>query len=215
MNDASYEKMYIDHHNGRAAAKGMTPEALWGSQRSQQVRFRVIEQVFLSREAFSVLDVGCGLGDFYPHLRAAGYGNVSYTGLDLNARFVEEASRRHPDARFVCGKLSDLDGEAAQPASFDYIVASGIYNLGDDAALTRRRILDDYRWIKARVRIGFAVNFLSTRADSRDAMSLYYDASAMFAEFTEHFGRFCRLYHDYLPHDFTMIAHTRQLEPWK
>ena len=45
-------------------------------------------------------------------------------------------------------------------------------------------------------------------------MSIYYDPAEMLNTFCDRFGRFVRLYHDYLPHDFTLIMHRNQLDPW-
>ena len=42
-----------------------------------------------------VIDVGCGDGAMVPHLRA----RAAYCGVDLSARMVSLARRRHPDAR--------------------------------------------------------------------------------------------------------------------
>ena len=42
------------------------------------------------------LDVGCGDGAMVPHLKA----RAAYCGVDLSARMVSLARRRHPDARF-------------------------------------------------------------------------------------------------------------------
>lgn len=201
--DDDYKRMYVDFHTRRALEKGLNPQALWGSEKSQRIRFQILEKMLASRESFSVLDVGCGLGDFYAYLIDQGYRNVRYVGLEYNSRFVDEASRRYPDARFI---NSDMEQHAAQvTTSYDYIVASGIYNLGDSPVDTRNRIERDMRLAFQVARLAYGVNFLSTFADSRDPMSLYYQPEDMLRLGQSIFGRYARLYHDYLPHDFTLL----------
>jgi SAM-dependent methyltransferase len=203
MTPDEYKQMHVEHHNKRAAEKGFVPEALWGSAVSQRIRFEVLSNMFRSSSNFSVADIGCGLGDFYPFLRERGFTNFRYVGLDLNSQFIAEAATRYPDVEFVAGDLPDLISRVSEP--FDYAIASGIYNLGYDLSEALRRVRRDLELLQPRVRVACGVNFLSTHADSRDPMSLYFDPAEMLRLGTSIFGRYCRLYHDYLPHDFTLL----------
>src|SRR5579864_4289295 len=84
---------------GRLATFGPGPLAQgWYGARTQERRFSVLAEVSDLREG-SVLDVGCGLGDFYSFLHARG-GAGDYIGVDLTPEMVENARRRHPGARF-------------------------------------------------------------------------------------------------------------------
>jgi len=64
-------------------------------------------------EGQRVLEVGCGRGDLLAQLRPS-YG----VGVDVSARMIETARRRHPDLTFVIARGEELElGE-----TFDYIV---------------------------------------------------------------------------------------------
>src|SRR5919109_3859483 len=75
----------------------------WGSRESQAVRFSVLAEVGQLHDA-SVLDVGCGLGDFFGWLKSAGIG-VEYTGIDITPKMIEVARQRFPETRFELRNL--------------------------------------------------------------------------------------------------------------
>ena len=95
----------------------------WVSLENQQRRFDTLAGVD-SLDGASVLDVGCGLGDFCGYL-AQRVGGFDYTGLDLSAPMIQRASERHPSARFIQGDILSFRTDRR----FDYVVASGVYNL--------------------------------------------------------------------------------------
>ena len=115
---ATYERALRKHGPGVRALK-------WVDERSQQERFRMIAQVG-AWDGATVADIGCGLGDFFDYLRAAGH-DVRYVGYDLSPRMVAAARRRYRDrrARF---EVRDVLAEGFG-GRFDYVVASGTFNL--------------------------------------------------------------------------------------
>ena len=72
----------------------------------------------------TLLDAGCGLGDFYAFLDERGAA-VHYTGCDLSEAHVEAARRAYPTARFIAGDVRTVVAEE----SFDVIVACGLLHL--------------------------------------------------------------------------------------
>ena len=146
----------------------------------------------------SVLDVGCGFGDFLAFLERRGVRPV-YTGLDVCAPMIERCRQRFEGhgARFVVGDV--LDFEPPQP--YDYVVASGIFGL--DAPGARDRIRPTLRRMFGWCRDGMAANFLSARSPAPAEGRVYVDpceALAMGLELTPA----VRLDHNYLPNDFTL-----------
>ncbi len=66
-----------------------------------------------------ILDVGCGTGDFFPHLREAQVGE--YLGIDVLSTSIEKARDKYPDGVFRQGDfLVEPEGER-----FDYAFLSG------------------------------------------------------------------------------------------
>ena len=62
----------------------------------------------------SLLDVGCGNGALVKQAADRGF---LCTGVDLNRWLVDNAQRRVPGARFLCGELPHLDGQLEPPYS--------------------------------------------------------------------------------------------------
>lgn len=87
-----------------------------------------IEVVYPFQPRISILDVGCGLCDFYPFLKDRH--NITYTGWDINDRFLKEAKAKYPEIRTELRDITD-DVGAQQ---YDYVFAAGIFNvrIGDD-----------------------------------------------------------------------------------
>jgi SAM-dependent methyltransferase len=174
---------------------GPTPLALdWGGRASQEKRFGVLAAI-APLHGTRVLDVGCGLADFYDFLQRRGI-DVGYTGHDLNPEAIAQARERYPALRLEAGDLMDL----ADSKAFDYVFASGLFYL---------RQASPWEYLEASVRKlfglsrrGLAFNSLSTLAPRRDASEFYADPARVLAfclTLTPH----VTLRHDYLPNDFT------------
>ena len=71
----------------------------WGSKKTQRIRFENIYKYF-DKNNFSVLDVGCGLGDFYSFLKKKKI-NFKYTGIDINEVFINKCKRKYKNINFI------------------------------------------------------------------------------------------------------------------
>jgi len=154
-------KRIVDRHRDSLKRHGYHPNALyWSSREIQEIRFEVLTEIGI-QAGDSVLDVGCGFGDFKAWFEQQG-GALDYTGIDLSPDLLAEARKRHPDAQFLCGDLFDMD---FSEHGFDWVILSGtlneqLYDEGDYACrvigkmfqLCRKGVafnLLDARWIKA------------------------------------------------------------------
>ena len=187
----------VDFFAERYRVHGPRREALDWSEQGQQTRFRVLAEA-ADFEGRSVLDIGCGLGDFLPFLEAR-FGKVAYTGFDFFAPFIEHARANHPRGQFeVRDVLRDPFPEV------DLVVSSGLHNIptGENEA----EMVALFRKAFGAAREAVAVNMLSTRADRRDDGRAYFVPERMLAAAQE-ISRYAVLRHDYLPHDFTLYLY--------
>lgn len=89
-------------YRARFEEHGVSPRSLgWGSVRDQDIRFTAATQLF-DFSGKTVLDFGCGFGDFLGFLEENGMAPEHYIGVDLNPDFIEVAAREHPGGTFIC-----------------------------------------------------------------------------------------------------------------
>ncbi len=102
------------------------------------VRRVVRREIDLDRPS-RTLDLGCGTGELAPLFR-----RHDYIGLDLSARYVAYASRRHPKLPFgVC----DAAEVPLRDASCDHVIVFGVLHHMDDP-LARRVVLEIARVLR-------------------------------------------------------------------
>ena len=100
--------------------------------RHYSARYRAIADLIPPRS--SVLDLCCGPALLYHrYLRAK---HVDYTGLDVNAKFVERLNRRGG-----VGRAADLRSEEPLPAADFVIMQASLYHFLPDAAPVVNRML--------------------------------------------------------------------------
>jgi len=95
------------------------PQSLsWNNSYTQTIRFDILSQIS-NLENKSILDVGCGFGDFYNFLKSK-YQNFEYTGIDIFSDFIKIARKNYPNLHFI-----ESDFYSYECEKFDFIFASG------------------------------------------------------------------------------------------
>ncbi len=136
----------------------------WMDRLQQLVAFEVLAGVgnLCGPQGPSVLDAGCGLGDFYGYLRGQGFAG-RYTGVDLVPELIEAARARHPGVTFVVADLLDPD---LALESHDYVVAAGLFDYRTPDS--EERLPRSVRRLFDFCRRGLAWNVLNVAAPGRD-----------------------------------------------
>jgi len=176
------------------------PEALnWGSRHSQELRFRILAEMGISQGS-TLLDVGCGLGDFYAWQKNQGL-ELKYFGVDITPAMVVAAKKRFDDAHFQVADLLENDA-----GSFDYVIASGIFYFRENDP--QGYLEHTVERLFKKCRIGLAFNSLSNWSPRQDAGEFYADPLRT-VDFCRSLSPFVTLRHDYHPGDFTIyIRHS-------
>ena len=91
----------------------------WFSEESQYERFAIAASFLLPEH--SILDVGCGTGDFYEFL-ASRYKNIKYKGVDFSNAMIEKAKEKY-NSNFENIDLLEINEK------FDCVFALGTFNL--------------------------------------------------------------------------------------
>lgn len=206
MNDLdNILRAVASHYAAKIAAHGATPNGVdWNSAASHELRHRQFLRLLDGSPDASVLDLGCGYGDFFRFLRASGH-RGPFVGYDIVPAMIAKARELYGESADRQWRIGSEPVETA-----DFAVASGIFNVKGDAsygcwAVYVAATID----LLARVgRHGFAFNLLSLASDrERRRADLYYaDAGAMLASCLERYGRHVALLHDYGLYEFTVIV---------
>lgn len=174
----------------------------WGSVGSQTLRFSVLAGVG-PLEGASVLDVGCGLGDFYGWL-TENHIAVDYTGFDITPGMIDRARQRFPSARFEVAGVLDV---SLPEASFDYVFCSGIFNFRELQPFDFLREVTTKMFRLSRKAIAF--NSLSGWTERRDGTEFHADPLETVA-FCRSLSPSLTLRHDYHPRDFTVYVYKKE-----
>lgn len=96
----------------------------WHSEEDQYCHFALMNRLINWAEPeFSVLDVGCGHGDFYQYAKTRNR-NVKYSGIDITPLMVQTAKKRFSQADI---QLANLLSDDYNPPKSDYVVAIGTF----------------------------------------------------------------------------------------
>ncbi len=173
----------------------------WESYAQQHARFEaLIREVDLRGK--KILDVGCGLGDLWLHLRDAGI-EADYTGVDILEFMIERARRENPGVQFYYGDIfrdALLQGEV-----FDVVYASGIFNLdlGNNGEFFERAVRRFFELSRHTI----AFSLLHDRSPDKEAPYFYYRPSQV-VECVDRMPLRVRridIIEDYAENDFTAI----------
>jgi len=195
-------KSVVAHYTGLVEQHGIAYQSLdWGSKKSQELRFGIMSQVS-NLEGKKILDIGCGLADFWEYLQRQAI-HVNYTGYDITPAMVEQASLRFPQLQIECKNI--LEDKVEE--KFDYVFASGIFAFlpKDKEQLTMELIIKKMFELSTS---GVVFNSLSSWADKKEENEFQADPLAMTA-FCKKMARNIVLRHDYFTHDFTIYMYKK------
>jgi SAM-dependent methyltransferase len=194
-----------EYYDAALATHGPTPRGVdWRDARSHFLRHAQFLRLTRDDPEASVIDLGCGYGDFLTTLRNDGH-RGHYLGLDVAPGMIAAARSLHGETDGCTWQLG------AEPnAVADYAVASGIMNVRRGAsAAVWQAYLDGIIDTLARCsRRGFGFNMLTLWSDpeKRRADLHYADPVAMFAYCLQRWGRHVAVLQDYGLWEFTVLV---------
>jgi SAM-dependent methyltransferase len=199
--EADIQAQYHD----RIREKGATPEGLfWDTDESMRTRFNAALELATFENA-SILDVGCGFGDFYGHLLDRGIETASYHGVDVSDVVLKEANTRWGgapggDLQNVSFEQRNILRDPFDDRKFDIAVVFG--TLGH-----KLESIDNEVYIRQFMRTCFAsadtviLNALSLYREGDwpyEEFVYYYDPARVFG-YAQELTRNVRLVHDIEP----------------
>ena len=120
-------KRYSDRYN----KLGYDVKTLgWGSKAQQYHRFENVLNSGLDLENKSILDIGCGFGDFFTFLKNKNINFSHYNGADINSDLINEAKNVHKhnkDCHFSVYDIVNDSGIISNCVDIAYLI--GVLNL--------------------------------------------------------------------------------------
>jgi len=170
----------------------------WGSEEQQHYRFAQVLRA-ASLDAKSVLDIGCGFGDFLSSCSDAGCRLEHYTGWDINSDLIAEAKQQHPSSSFAVLNLAEQ--EKLEPVA-EVGIMLGVLNLNfkeayDNMAFSKMMIEKAFSSVSATLVVDFLSIYRTPDYPEEDFV-FYHDPAEMLA-FALELTPNVRLLHDYSP----------------
>lgn len=198
------------YYSSKLALHGATAQGVdWNGPASHELRHKQFLRLLDGALGASVLDLGCGFGDFFRYLRAEGH-QGHFVGYDVAPNMIAEASRLHGDKGGCEWRVGAKPTESA-----DFAIASGIFNVKGEIPIETwadyvHETIDILAHAGTR---GFAFNALSLSSDpERRRPNLYYaDPAKMLSHCLRRYGRSVALLQDYGLFEFTMIVRLTQV----
>jgi len=118
------KKELIEFYNRHLKDFGDRPQAVRWTPEGQRRRYETLLAIAGDISGKTVLDFGCGKGDFCGFLKEKGIA-ANYCGIDINDALISMAKNKYPEAEFIA---LDID-ETAFNRTFDIIFVCGVFNL--------------------------------------------------------------------------------------
>ena len=173
---------------------GDTPQAVRWTPEGQRRRYEAFREIIGDLEGKSLLDFGCGKGDFYGFLRDQGFSGA-YCGIDVNPGFTVLARRKYPGAEFL---TLDIE-EAPWARHFDVVVGCGVFNLRIAGIATSLR--ETTKILYGLCRESLHVNFLTARTPRHDVELHYVEPAELLGFALEELSSTVTLRHGLVPDD--------------
>src|SRR6266851_552796 len=193
------KEMIIANYRSLFQKHGDAAEAVQMSAEGQRFRFLKLMEIGDLRNR-RVLDLGCGIGDFYPYLTEK-FAPLDYTGIDIVPETVDFAAQKYPRARFLC---HDLLAEGLNE-TFDYVLASVVFNnaMPDCDDFMREVLTQAFKYCT----LGLGFNFISRHVNFTDPEMAYHDPAEVLDFCIRHLTRKVVMHHHYERVDVAVFAY--------
>ena len=195
-------KEVVERYQKRLQKHGKKFESLQsGSKEHQSLRFNIQKNLGIEN-GDSVLDIGCGLGDFYNYLNQKGI-SVNYFGVDLVPELIEESSKRYPNSNF---EVRDMFKKPFKENSFDYVVSSQAMNYKFQNENNIEHVKGMLEQMHKYAKKGSACDFLTEYVDFKEDHLFYYKPEEILS-FCKSLTKRVDLIHSYPLFEFTIYMY--------
>ena len=172
----------------------------WGSKEQQLFRFQEFSKHILDIQNKSIIDIGCGLGDFYDSLGKACCSK--YMGVDINPDLINEAKKKHKGDARVDFMVKDLLKEKSDFPVANVGVMIGVLNLNlkgqmNNIDFTQIMIKNAFSYVDTMLLIDFISHYRIEEYPEEDF--IFYHKPQEVLEFCFELTNNISLFHNYQP----------------
>lgn len=200
--DELKKEYLINYYDNLVGSLGKTPSALGWSRKGQKRRYEALLSTIFPIPGETLLDYGCGMGDFYFFLKEKGI-KVRYAGCDINPTLVGIARERYPECVF---KVLDIE-EETPGQKFDYVICCGVFNQKLEDVEESAKSAVTKLWAITKKALIF--NALSSTSKDRDFSLQYYSPGEMLS-FARTLSGNSRLNEKIIPGDIILSLHKEE-----
>jgi|TARA_B000000460_G_scaffold38462_1_gene23625 2-polyprenyl-3-methyl-5-hydroxy-6-metoxy-1,4-benzoquinol methylase len=195
------DEIIKDFFNKLVEKHGYSPKSLaYSGEKSQKIKFNIVTEVGIEDNC-SVLDVGCGFGDYFNYLKQQGIKNVKYCGIDISNKIVDFAKEKNSLANVIQGNVLDLSDDE----KYDYVISLGFNCVKTGTNWETLTQVLDKMWKLSKK--GIAYNAVSTFSET-SPRKIYFVSPAKVIDYIMTNLTYKVVFrHDYMPHDFTIFAY--------
>jgi SAM-dependent methyltransferase len=141
---------------------GYSPDALGWHKGNQFLRFHQLTSQWNLNNS-SILDVGCGFGDFNKFLATNKIKNSSYLGIDISEEFITEAKKQYnkDNINFIKGDFLTTEINT----KIDFSIASGTFNYKIEGINCYDYLYENMKKMFESSNKAIAIDFLTDRVD--------------------------------------------------
>jgi len=195
------DEIVKDFFNKLVEKYGYSPKSLaYSGEKSQKIKFNIVTEVGIEDNC-SVLDVGCGFGDYFNYLKQRGIKNVKYCGIDISNKIVDFAKEKNSLVNVIQGNVLDLSDDE----KYDYVISLGFNCVKTGSNWETLTQVLDKMWKLSKK--GIAYNAVSTFSED-SPRKIYFVSPAKVIDYIMNNLTYKVVFrHDYMPHDFTIFAY--------
>jgi len=195
------DEIVKDFFNKLVEKHGYSPKSLaYSGEKSQKIKFNIVTEVGIEDNC-SVLDVGCGFGDYFNYLKQRGIKNVKYCGIDISNKIVDLAKEKNSLVNVIQGNVLDLSDDE----KYDYVISLGFNCVKTGSNWRTLTQVLDKMWKLSKK--GIAYNAVSTFSED-SPRKIYFVSPAKVIDYIMNNLTYKVVFrHDYMPHDFTIFAY--------
>lgn len=194
-------KKIISRYSDRFQEFGNDVRTLgWGSKEQQNKRFNEFKKHIKNINETSIVDFGCGFGDFYKYLGEESC--LKYIGIDINQDLIKESKSDFnytENVQFIC---ADIYNNKAEKPIANVGVMIGVLNLnfGDtinNFEFSKQLIKNAFTYVEEKLIVDF-ISF-NTISEYPKEEFIYYHKPSEVLEFCLSLTNNVSLFHDYSP----------------